>query len=349
MSGPLKVVRIMTENWHASALPYFERADEIPEPILAEAIRSMTRNDSSPEHTGDFLTRLARKGETENEIVAAVKVLREQMVPLKADTVPILDTCGTGGDGSGTFNISTAVSIVLAGAGVPVVKHGNRSASSKSGSADVLAELGVPIDRGTDWAERCVREFGYAFCFAPHFHPSLKHVAPVRKALGIRTIFNLLGPLLNPANATHQLLGVASAELLPILAGSLAKLGTTSAFIVRNREGLDEISLSAPTDVVRVSEGRVRHEVWSPEEFGLDPVALSQLQVNSPSESARTILGVLNGEDGPARRVVLANVAAGLLLVGRAVNLRDGVELGMQAVDSGKAVKILERLRQSAN
>jgi anthranilate phosphoribosyltransferase len=269
------------------------------------------------------------------------------MVPLPCSFSPILDTCGTGGDHSGTFNISTAVSLVLAGAGVKVVKHGNRSASSKSGSADLLASLGVPIEGGVDWAAQTLADVGYAFCFAPLFHPTLKYVAPLRREMGIRTIFNLLGPLLNPTKASHQLLGVARAELLPVLSQAVQKLGQTTAFLVRSHDGLDEVSLAAPTEVISIRNGRSETFTWTPDDFGLAATPLESIQVNSPAESAAFVQSILQGVPGPGRRVVVANAAAGLLLIERVKSLREGVEIAEHSLDSGESLRVLQRLQRA--
>ena len=199
------------------------------------------------------------------------------MIRLEPPTRPVLDTCGTGGDGTGTFNISTATALVVAGTATPVVKHGNRSVSSRCGSADVLVALGVPVESGPAWAQRSLDAHGFAFCFAPQFHPALAKVGPLRRKLGVRTIFNLLGPLLNPAGAEHQLLGVGRRDLLDPMAGALARLGTRRAFLVSGKDGLDEVSLAGPTFVRHVRDGKVESLEWTPADFGLEPVSVSDL------------------------------------------------------------------------
>src|SRR5439155_22938279 len=229
--------------------------------------------------TAALLTALRMKGETAVEIAAAAVVLREHMVRLDTGRDDVLDTCGTGGDGTNTFNISTAAALVAAGAGVPVVKHGNRAASSRSGSADVLSALGVVVETDAAGARRCLDGAGLAFCFAPHFHPAMRHVAGLRRRLGVRTLFNCLGPLINPAEAPYQLLGVGRAEWLDPLAGALARLGVRRAFLVHAREGLDEVSLAGPTMVREVHQGRVREFEWQPRDFGLAPCSLEELKV----------------------------------------------------------------------
>jgi anthranilate phosphoribosyltransferase len=266
------------------------------------------------------------------------------MVRLVPVSGPVLDTCGTGGDDSGTFNISTAAALVAAGAGVPVVKHGNRAVSSRSGSADVLRELGVPVEGGCEWAQKSLDRIGFAFCFAPHFHGGMAHVAELRKKLGVRTIFNLLGPLANPASAPYQLLGVGKPELLDPLAGAIAELGTRRAVLVCSRDGLDEVSLAAPT-MVRIVEGReYAAREWQPEEFGLAPVSLDAIRVSDPALSACIIRSVLDGADTPALRIVLANASAALWAAEAVKTLREGVETAEEAIKSGKARGVLEQL-----
>ena len=292
-----------------------------------------------------LLVALRIKGESAAEVAGAALALREQMIRLAPISGPVVDTCGTGGDDLGTFNISTAASFVVAGAGVLVVKHGNRAVSSLSGSADVFRELGVPIDSGVEWAQRSLDRIGYAFCFAPHFHPGMAHLAKLRRKLGIRTIFNLLGPLANPASAEYQLIGVGNAELLDTLAGALAELGTRRSILVCGFDGLDEVTLAAPT-MIRIVEGnRVYNDEWDASDFGLEPVALADIRATGPTESAAIILGVLEGADGPARRIVLANAAAALFTAEAAPNLHAGVEMAEESLRSGKAIGVLKMLK----
>ncbi len=290
------------------------------------------------------LTALRMKGETAEEVATAAEVLREHMVPLETGRAGVLDTCGTGGDGAGTFNVSTATALVAAGAGVPVVKHGNRAASGKSSSAAALEALGVAVDADAARARRCLDRAGMAFCLAPVFHPAMRHVAEVRRRLGVRTLFNCLGPLANPARAPYQLLGVGRREWLDLMAHSLARLGTRRAFLVCSRDGLDEVSLSAPTEVREVCDGRVSSWEWAADDFGLGQCRLSELRADGPEESAAVIRAVLEGHDGPAARVVLANAAAALLAAERVGTLREGVELAAEAVASGRALQVLETL-----
>ncbi|MFO0843353.1 MAG: anthranilate phosphoribosyltransferase [Gemmataceae bacterium] len=294
--------------------------------------------------TAALLVALRFKGETAAELAAAAAVMRRHCQPLVTDTPGLLDTCGTGGDGSGTFNISTATALVVAGAGVKVVKHGNRAISSASGSADVLTELGAHITADPAVARRCLAEAGLAFLMAPLYHPALRHVGEVRRRLGVRTMFNCLGPLANPAAARRQLLGVGRAEWLDRMAGALAILGTDDALLVHSRDGLDEVSLSAPTMARRVRGGEVTEAEWTPEDFGLPRSPLESLRAAGAKASAATIRAVLAGERGPPRDVVLANSAAALLVAGAAPDLRGGVERAAAAIDAGRATAALETL-----
>lgn len=293
-----------------------------------------------------LLVALRMKGETAAEVAAAAEVLRAHMVRLETGSVGVLDTSGTGGDGSGTFNISTAAALVAAGAGVPVVKHGNRAVSSRSGSADVLAELGVAVEGDASWPQRCLEAAGMAFCFAPHFHPALKHVAALRRRLGVRTLFNCLGPLANPASAAYQIIGVGRPELLDPLAGALARLGTRRTLLVWGKDGLDEVSLSAPTLVREVRNGHVTAHEWTPADFDLEPCALAELHAADVHASAATVRAVLDGRDGAAQRVVLANAAAALLAAERVETLAHGVAQARESIASGRARAVLEHLRE---
>ncbi len=322
-------------------------------PLSAEAMTSAMRaimaGECAEAEIAAFLTALRMKGETAEEIAAAAGVLREHMVRLDTGGRDVLDTCGTGGDGQGTFNISTAAALVAAGCGVPVVKHGNRGVSSASGSADVLAALGVKIDAELPIVRLCLELAGIAFCFAPRFHPAMKHVAAVRQRLRFRTLFNLLGPLANPASAGYQLLGVGRRELLDLLADVLARLGTRSAYLVCGQDGLDEVSLSGATNVRHVRAGEVRRLTWTPADFGLPTCDPAELRVANAAESAARIRAALQGEEGPARHVTLANAAAALVTAERAQTLQEGVDLAREAISTARSLQVLERLVQVSN
>jgi anthranilate phosphoribosyltransferase len=287
---------------------------------------------------------LRAKGETGLELAAAAGFLREHMVRLDTKRTGLLDTCGTGGDGIGTFNISTATALVAAAAGVPVVKHGNRAVSSRCGSADVLIQLGMAVDGDVGRTQRCLEEIGIAFCLAPLFHPALKQLADLRRRLGVRTIFNFLGPLLNPAGACYQLIGVGHAELLDPLADALARLGTKHAYLVCGRDGLDEVTLTEPTLVREVRGQVVTSLQWQPEDFDLPPCRLEDVLAAGPEESAARITSVLQGRPGPATDMVMANAAAALLAAERVDSLTEGVELARNAIQDGEALRVLQRL-----
>jgi anthranilate phosphoribosyltransferase len=335
-------------HWHTTGLSLLLEGRDLPDALVRSAIRDLAAGTFDEVEAACFLIGLRTKGESAGEIATAVEVLREAMVRLQPPSRPVLDTCGTGGDGLGTFNISTATALVVAGAGVPVVKHGNRSVSSRSGSADVLAALGVPVESGPAWAQQTLIACGFAFCFAPHFHPALAKVGPLRRKLGVRTLFNLLGPLLNPAGAEHQLLGVGRSELLDPMAEAVAKLGDRKAILVWGEDGLDEVTLSGVTLVRKVQPGTVEEIMWTPSDFGLEPVNLDDLLADSPAASAKMVRQVLAGEDGPARRVVLANAAAALLAAGQAETLLEGVEKSAQSIDSGAARRVVAGLANAS-
>jgi anthranilate phosphoribosyltransferase len=331
-------------HWFADTLAALIERRDLDEGRMRLVTAEVMAGRCGEAETAALLVALRMKGETAVELAAAAAVLREHMVRLDTGRDGVLDTCGTGGDGSGTFNISTAAALVAAAAGVPVVKHGNRSVSSHSGSADVLTALGVAVERDAAWARRCLDCAGLAFCFAPHFHPALRQVAAVRRRLGVRTLFNCLGPLANPAGAPHQLIGVSRPELLDVMAGALARLGTRRSLLVCGRDGLDEVTLAAPTLVRDVCGGTVTAHEWTPADFGLAPCTLDELRVGGPEESAAVLRSVLQGDDGPATRVVLANASAALLATGQVRSPADGVARAAEALRSGRARHVLHTL-----
>jgi len=293
---------------------------------------------------GLFLSALAAKGETAEEVAGAARAMRAHMTPIRSDRPRLLDTCGTGGGGSTLFNVSTAAAVVIAAAGVPVAKHGNRSVTSRSGSADVLAELGVNIEASARVVERSLNELGICFCFAPLAHPAMRHVAAVRKQLGIRTIFNVLGPLANPAGATHQLLGAGRPELRSLLASALGLLGVRRALVVSGEDGLGEATLAGATSVTEVENGRERELHWRPEDFGLATQSLDGLQVAGPAESAAIIRRVYAGARGPQRDIVVLNAAAGLMAFDGSLAPAEAAGQAAEAIDAGRAADLLRRL-----
>ena len=313
---------------------------------MASTIDSIMQGNWDPRRIADLLKGLRDKGETADEVAGAAAAMRKNMTPIRSRREDLVDTCGTGGDRSGTFNISTAAALVTAAAGVPVAKHGNRKVSSRSGSADVLAELGVNIEASVEVVERCLDELGVAFCFAPLLHPAMKNVAAVRRELKVPTIFNLLGPLSNPASAPYQVIGAGRPELRPLLAEALAELGTRRALVVCGDDGLDEVTISGATHVSEVRSGQVSQFDWTPADFGLARGDLSSLQADGPAQSAEIIRGVIAGQAGPARDVVVANAAAAIWVVGKSESLIECARLAADAIDHGAAANLLRKLSE---
>ena len=298
-----------------------------------------------PVQIGALLTALRIKGETVEEITGCAQVLREKALRIRPRVSFCVDTCGTGGDSSSTFNISTAAAFVTAAGGVPVAKHGNRSVTSKSGSADVLEALGVRIDVSPDVVCRCIEEIGIGFLFAPAHHPAMKHAAGPRRELGFRTLFNILGPLANPAEAKGQVLGVFAPELTEVMAGVLSNLGVSRALVVHGTDGLDELTTTAATRVTELKDGCIQTALVAPEGFGLPRSSLASLLGGSPAENARILQAVLKGERGPKRDIVLLNSGAALYVGNKAENLQQGVALAGQLIDSGDAYQKLAALK----
>src|SRR5918996_5381271 len=299
----------------------------LSEPDTIDVMNEIMTGEATPLQVASFLTALRMKGETVDEITGAARVMREKARRVMVGSKTVLDTCGTGGDQKGTFNISTTSAFVLAGAGVNVAKHGNRSVSSQSGSADVLSALGVKVDAPKERVEQCIEKIGIGFLFAPLLHEAMKYAVQPRRDIGIRTIFNLLGPLTNPAMATFQLIGLYSGELVGIIAHVLKNLGSVRAMVVHGLEGLDEISLCGPTKVAELRSGAVKDYVIEPEQFGLKRCRLEELPGGSPSQSAVVVRGVLDGKPGPARDVVLLNSGAALYISASATTIQDGIRL----------------------
>jgi anthranilate phosphoribosyltransferase len=319
------------------------RGERLSEDRAARAMATIMDGEATPAQIGALLLGLAVRGETEDEIVGFARTMRSRAVPLHSRGA--VDTCGTGGDCAGTFNISTVASLVVAACGVPVAKHGNRSASGSCGSADVLEALGVKIDAPVQTVQRSLDEVGWAFLFAPGFHASTRHAVGPRRELGIRTAFNLLGPLTNPASPEAQVVGVPRPELTAFLARCLARLGVRRAWVVHGA-GLDEIALSGPTVVAAVDDGAVRTFEVSPEDAGLPRADGGVLRGGDAATNAALAAEVLQGGRGPRRDVVVLNAAAALVVAGRARDLREGASLAAAAIDEGRAAALLDRARE---
>ena len=325
------------------------RHEDLTEAEASAAMREVMAGRATPGALAGLLTALAMKGERPHEIVGFARTMREHAVPLSAPAGEVFDTCGTGGDRAGTFNVSSTAALVIAGAGLMVAKHGNRSVSSQCGSADVFEALGVNVAAPPAVVERCLREARIAFFFAPTFHPSMRHAGPTRRELGLRTAFNLLGPLTNPARATRQIVGVPRPELTELLARALMMLGSARAWVVHGADGLDEISTTGYTKVSECRDGAVNTFYVHPSDFGLTKAAPGDLRGGDAAANAAIIRGVLSGARGPHRDVVLLNAGAGLFISGKAVSVRDGIARGAAAIDSGAAAEKLAAMAESSH
>jgi anthranilate phosphoribosyltransferase len=323
-----------------------EPAGPSPE-LMRAAFDAILAGAWTPAQVAGLVVALRVRGETPEIITAAVRAMREAMVPVDHGLGATLDTCGTGGDGMGTLNISTAAAVVVAASGVIVAKHGNRAASSKAGSADVLEALGIPLDVAAKEHATILKEAGITFLFAPAHHPAMRHAAQARRELGIRTIFNLLGPLANPARATHQLIGTYDHAIRCVMAETLRALGTQRAWIVRGDDGLDEVSPSGPTRVTELDGGSICERVVTPEDFGLAPILPSAIAGGDAEHNARAIESILQGQAHPARAAVVLNAAAALV-VARSLDLRSAADEADRAITSGGALATLERWRDAA-
>jgi anthranilate phosphoribosyltransferase len=311
----------------------------------AAALDLIMRGSCTNAQIAALLVALRSKGETIDELVGFARTMRQHSVHVRVDDPNAIDMCGTGGDGKGTFNISTVAALVAAGAGATVAKHGNKSVSSKSGSADVLTALGVNIHLSADKVESCINQVGIGFLFAPLFHPAMKHAAPARTELGVRTIFNMLGPLTNPAGVRKQLVGTFRPESAPRLAGALKLLETEKSVVVHSDDGMDEVSVSARTQVLEIAEGcDVRSYSISPDDLMVATHGADAVGGGTPDDNARMARQVLAGEKGPLRDVVVANASMGLYVSGRAGSLSEGSALAAEAIDSGRASQVLNRL-----
>ncbi len=314
----------------------------------AAAFDRMMSGEATPSQMGGLLMSLRVRGETVDEITGAVTIMRAKMLSVKAPADAV-DVVGTGGDASGSFNISTCAAFIVAGAGVPVAKHGNRALSSKSGAADVLQALGVKIDLSAEQVGACIREAGIGFMFAPAHHPAMKNVGPTRIELGTRTIFNLLGPLSNPASVKRQMIGTFSKHWVEPMAQVLKNLGSESIWVVHGSDGLDEITTSGPTSVAALERGKIRSFEVTPEDAGLKRVKPEALRGGDASENAKTLLNVLKGKAGPFRDVSILNAAAALIVAGKAKDLKEGAALAAKSIECGEAEGRLDRLIAASN
>ncbi len=330
----------------AQWLETLRRHEDLTQADAARAMEIIMDGQAQPAHIAGLLMALALKGERPAEMVGFASTMRAKAVPLPAPVGEVFDTCGTGGDGAHTFNVSTAAALVVAACGVRVAKHGNRAVSSRCGSADVFEALGVALDAPPERVVQTLREANLAFFFAPAWHPSMKHAGPTRRELGVRTAFNLLGPLTNPAGATRQIVGVSRPEHTELLARTLGLLGTVRAWVVHGADGLDELSTTGFTKVSEYHEGTVRTFYLHPSDVGLPVADKAALVGGSAAENAALIERLLAGERGPARDIVLLNAGAGLLIAGRAASVREGIALAADAVDRGAARATLDRLRE---
>jgi anthranilate phosphoribosyltransferase len=312
------------------------------------AMDRIMEGDTSPAQFGAFVAVLRAKGETGEEIAGMVTSMRRHAlrVPVAG---PVVDTCGTGGDRAGTINASTIAAFIVAGAGGRVAKHGGRAATSACGSADLLEALGIRIDLGPEGVATCIEEVGMGFCFAPIFHPSMRHAIPLRRELGVPTIFNFLGPLTNPAGARHQALGVSDRAMAPKMADVLARTGSVHALVLHASDGLDEITLSGPTLVWELRDGAIREWAIDPRELGLVAVEKAVLKGGTPAENADATLAVLSGTSGPVRDFVLVNAAAALVAADLAPDIAAGLALAADSVDSGRALDVVSRLREMSS
>ena len=316
---------------------------DLSRPEMAQTMAEIADGGATPAQVGAFLAALRVKGETVDEIAGAAEIMRARVDHVRVRREVFVDTCGTGGDGRNTFNISTTAAFVVAGAGVTVAKHGNRAVSSRSGSADVLGALGVNVDAPKETVERCIEEVGIGFLFAPRLHPAFKAVAGIRRELGVRTVFNLLGPLANPAGARHQVMGVYEPRWVPVIGGVLAALGAAHAFVVHG-EGLDEIAVTGMTHLCEVKSGACERFSILPEDIGLRRHPEEEIAGGDADRNARILRDVLSGQTGAPRDAVLANAAAALVCAGAAKDLPTGVRIAAESIDRGAAAEKLSRL-----
>ena len=330
------------------AILSLSKNQDLTSEVMEQVMDEIMNNEDTDAQKASFLTALAMKGETIDEITAAAKVMRKHCEKFLNDQ-DVLEIVGTGGDGSNTFNISTAASIVTSAAGVPVAKHGNRAASSKCGTADCLEALGVKIDISPEKSQKLLNDINICFLFAQKYHTSMRFVGGVRREMGIRTLFNILGPLANPAGASMQLLGVYSADLVEPLARVLSNLGVKSAMVVYGEDSIDEISMSAPTKVCEFKDGNFKTYEITPEQFGFERCQKSELVGGTPQENTQILRDVLDGKDGAKRNAVLLNAGAAIYVAGKADSIDSGIKIAKDMIDSGKAKAQLERFIEQSN
>ncbi len=328
-----EAISSVVSGHHLSA----EEATQVMEEIMT--------GEATPAQFGAFVTALRLKGETPDEIAGMARVMREKALRVQSDG-DLVDTCGTGGDGSHTINVSTIAAFVTAGAGLKVAKHGNRAITSACGSADVMEAAGVKVDLGPEAVEQCIRDVGIGFMFAPTFHPAMRHAGPPRREIGIRTVFNILGPLTNPAGARSQVLGVADGALGEKMAMVLLRLGCQHALVVHGEDGLDEISITSPSQIWELKDGNIYNFTVTPEDMGLSRAAASDVQGSSIEDNLAAMNGVLSGERGPARDIVLLNASAALAAGNAVDNLKQGIMAASESIDSGKAMDKLRALAE---
>ncbi|MDP8243726.1 MAG: anthranilate phosphoribosyltransferase [Candidatus Hinthialibacter antarcticus] len=337
-------------------MPFAEWIDQIivgqslSESVAGEAISSVMRGEMATAQVASLLTALRCKGETLDEIAGAARAMRDHALPIPTNQTGLIDTCGTGGDRSGTFNISTLTALIVAGTGAPVAKHGNRSATSKCGSIDLLECLGVNINLGPDGIARCINQCGIGVLFARMVHPAMKHAAPVRAELGFRTIFNFLGPLTNPAKPTYQLVGISDATYMELYAKCLHKMGIQRAWVAHGTNGLDELSLTGPSKIVEMNGGDISSFQITPQDAGLEPCAIEDLLGGDAEQNAVLAMAILKNEDSGAKRdAALLNAGAVLTIAGKASEIKAGVALARESLQSGAAYKKLQALIEVSN
>ncbi len=323
-----------------------EEKKDLREEEAMMVMSEIMNGEATAAQIASFITALHCKGETPEEIAGCARVMREKSIRIKVPYPVVVDTCGTGGDGMSTFNISTTAAFVVAGAGIPVAKHGNRAVSSRCGSADLLLGLGIKIEIPPRRVEECLEEVGFGFLFAPLLHSAMKYALGPRREIGIPTVFNLLGPLTNPANAPVQLLGVFREDLTEVFAGVLKRLGSKHALVVHGCDGLDEITTTMETKISELVDGEIKIYYIRPEDFGLKRARLQELLGGGLEENVRIALQVLERKPGPSREVVLLNAGAAIYAAGKANDLKEGIEKAAESIDSGKALQVVEKLRK---